>query len=72
VSTSRDAQEAYVQSLFHAVVKQPVRAWGPETLENLRSGFEKAGFDIRRLLVDIIMVADAPPKLDVARQETKK
>jgi hypothetical protein len=72
VATSRDAQEAFVQSLFHALVKQPVRAWGPETLENLRGGFVKAGFDIRRLLVDIMMVAATPPKLEVARQETTK
>jgi hypothetical protein len=72
VATSRDAQEAFVQSLFHALVKQPVRAWGPETLENLRSGFEKSGFDIRRLLVDIMMVAAASPQLEVAQREKKK
>ncbi|MEI8371053.1 MAG: DUF1592 domain-containing protein, partial [Planctomycetia bacterium] len=72
VATSRDAQEAFVQSLFHALVKQPVRAWGPETLENLRSRFEKSGFDIRSLLVDIMTVAAAPPKLEVARQEKTK
>jgi hypothetical protein len=53
-------------------VKQPVRAWGPETLENLRSGFEKSGFDIRRLLVDIMMVAAASPQLEVAQREKKK
>ena len=72
VATSRDAQEAFVRSLFHALVKQPVRAWGPETLEHLRGEFEKSGFDIRRLLVDIMTVAAAPPKLEVARQETTK
>ena len=72
MASSRDAKEAFVQSLFHALVKQPVRAWGPETLENLRSGFEKSGFDIRRLLVDIMTVAATPPKLEVARQEKTK
>ncbi len=61
VAGSPDAQEAFVQHLFHTVVKQPVRAWGPDTLETLRNGFAAGGFDIRRLLVDIMMVASAAP-----------
>jgi cytochrome c553 len=61
VAESRDAQEAFVQSLFHALVKQPVRAWGPDALETLRSGFAAANFDIRRLLVDIMTTASTPP-----------
>ena len=67
VATSRDAQEAFVQSLFHALVKQPLRAWGPDTLENLRQSFAAGGFDIRRLLVDIMAVAATPPKVEVAQ-----
>jgi len=63
---SRDAQEAFVQGLFHALVKQPARAWGPDTLETLRAAFENGGFDIRRLLVDIMVVAAAPPKAEPA------
>jgi hypothetical protein len=61
IASSRDAQEAFVQHLFHAVVKQPVRAWGPDTLENLRVSFAGHGYDIRRLLVDIMLVAAVPP-----------
>ena len=72
IATSPDAGEAFVQNLFHALVKQPVRAWGPETLENLRAGFEKSGFDIRRLLVDIMTVAALPPKVDVAQANDKE
>ncbi|NBW95243.1 MAG: DUF1592 domain-containing protein [Planctomycetia bacterium] len=64
---SHDAQEAFVQSLFHAVVKQPVRAWGPDALENLRASFEAGGFDIRRLVVDIMVVAATQPRVDLAR-----
>ena len=64
VATSRDAQEAFVQALFHALVKQPVRAWGPDTLHRLQAGFEASGFDIRRLLVDIMVVSAAPPRTD--------
>ena len=61
LATSPDAQEAFVQALFHAVVKQPARAWGPDTLGNLRRSFAAGGFDIRRLLVDIMEVASFPP-----------
>ena len=69
VATSRDAHEAFVQSLFHALVKQPMRAWGPDTLDNLRKSFAAGGCDIRRLLVDIMTVAALPPKFQVAQQE---
>jgi hypothetical protein len=58
---SRDAQEAFVRNLFHAVVKQPPRAWGSDTVESLRASFVAAEFDIRRLLVDIIVTASVPP-----------
>jgi hypothetical protein len=67
VATSRDAQEAFVQSLFHALVKQPARAWGPDTLERLRESFVASSFSIPRLLVDIMTVAALPPKLEVAQ-----
>ena len=66
VAGSRDAQEAFVQALFHALVKQPVRAWGTGTLQRLREGFVTGGFDIRRLMVDIMVVATLPPRADVA------
>ena len=61
IATSRDAQEAFVQQLFHALVKQPMRAWGPDTLETLRKQFAANNCDIRRLLVDIMTIAALPP-----------
>jgi hypothetical protein len=61
IADSRDAQEAFVQQLFHALVKQPMRAWGPDTLERLRHQFAANNFDVRRLLVDILTLAAAPP-----------
>jgi hypothetical protein len=60
-AASHDAQEAFVQAVFHAVVKQPVRAWGPDTLARLRADFEARGFDLRELLVDIMELAASPP-----------
>ena len=61
IASSRDAQEAFVQQLFHALVKQPMRAWGPDTLETLRKRFTANNCDIRRLLVDIMTIAALPP-----------
>ena len=51
------------------VVKQSARAWGPDTLENLRASFAASGFDIRRLVVDIMVLAAVPPKFDVAQAQ---
>jgi cytochrome c553 len=65
---SHDAQEAFVEALFHAVVKQPVRAWGPDTLPRLRTAFEAGGFDVRRLLADIMEVSAFPPAAPPAAQ----
>ena len=59
--TSADAEEAFLQSLFHALVRQPIRAWGPETLPRLRQSFAAKGFDIREAVVDIMKVAAFPP-----------
>jgi hypothetical protein len=61
VATSRDAEEAFLQALFHAEVRQPLRAWGPGTLEELRRRFESDGCDIRAAVVDIMRVAAFPP-----------
>ena len=62
VVESPDAREAFVQQLFHALVRQPVRAWGPDTLKTLTASFGESGCDIRRLAVDIMRVACFPPE----------
>lgn len=61
IAGSHDAHEAFVQAVFHAVVKQPVRAWGPDALARLCRDFEAGGFDVRRLLVDIMVLTAFPP-----------
>jgi mono/diheme cytochrome c family protein len=62
LAVSRDAAEAFVQNLFHAVVKQPVRAWGPESLEQLVDRFIASDYSIRKLLIEILLVATSPAK----------
>ena len=60
-----------MQNLFHALVKQPVRAWGPATLEQLRTSFEYSGFSVRRLLVEIMKVGAIPPQAPAVSIHTK-
>lgn len=54
LANSPEAHAAFVERLFHYLVKQPVRACGPETLPNLRQSFEASNFNIRRLMVEIV------------------
>jgi len=60
LAVSRDAAEAFVQNLFHAVVKQPVRAWGPDALDQLVDRFVANDYSIRKLLIEILLVATSP------------
>jgi hypothetical protein len=58
IANSDEAHVAFVEKLFHHLVKQPVRAYGPKTLPNLEGAFEKGGYSIRNLMVQT-MVATA-------------
>lgn len=60
LAASPDASEAFVQDLFHAIAKQPVRAWGNDTLPSLQRRFVENGCDIHHLLVDTMLVVSRP------------
>jgi cytochrome c553 len=51
---SEETQEAFVEHLFHYLVKQPVRAFGPQTLADLRRSFAANRYSVRKLMVDIV------------------
>jgi hypothetical protein len=59
VAQSDEAHAAFTEQLFHHLVQQPVRAYGAETLEDLRRSFALNEFNIRELAVQV-MVASAP------------
>lgn len=61
IAASDDAHEAFVRALFHALVGQPVRAFGPDLERTLQTSFRDQGCDIRRLAVDIMMATVAGP-----------
>ena len=51
---SDETHDAFVEQLFHHMVKQPIRAYGPETLADLRRSFVEDGYNIRKLMVEIV------------------
>lgn len=51
LARSEEAHEAFVEHLFHFLVKQPILAHGLNRPEILREGFAKDQFDIRKLLI---------------------
>jgi len=55
-----DAHRAFIDQLFHMVVKQPVFAYGPNVMDQLRQSFAASGFNIQKLLVDITTVSALP------------
>ena len=57
LADNEETHTAFVQQMFHHLVKQPVRAFGSQELPNLRQSFVQNEFHIRKLAVQII--ADA-------------
>jgi hypothetical protein len=54
---SQETHEAFTEQLFHHLVQQPVRAYGQDTLQQLRASFEEQQFHIRKLAVDVMAVS---------------
>lgn len=50
---SEHAQNAFVEQLFHQIVKQPLLAYGPKVQAQLRDAFIASGYNIQKLVVDI-------------------
>jgi hypothetical protein len=55
--SSEPAQNAFIQQLFHYVVKQPLLAYGADTLKQLRQKFVAADFNMQTLLAEIVTVS---------------
>jgi mono/diheme cytochrome c family protein len=68
---SDETHEAFVEQLFHYLVQQPIRAYGNQTLPELKTAFARNEFDIRAAMVEI-MAASALQSRNVAATTTKK
>lgn len=58
---SEEAQTAFVEGLFHFLVKQPIRAYGPDLAGDLHRSFIEGNFNIRKLAAAIATAAALPP-----------
>ncbi|HEX8199946.1 MAG TPA: DUF1585 domain-containing protein, partial [Isosphaeraceae bacterium] len=62
LARSDETHAAFVEQLFHCLVKQPVRAFGPRTLPDLQRSFAAHDFNIRQLVVEIAAATALPPR----------
>jgi hypothetical protein len=59
---SEETHSAFVQQLFHYLIKQPVHAFGAQKLAELRKSFVTHNFNIRKLMVEIIASSALTPR----------
>ena len=57
LASSPDVHKAFVEQMFHFMVQQPIRAYGDDALEKLTASFEKNGYNIQKLAVDIALLS---------------
>lgn len=62
LANSEEVQEAFAEQLFHHLVQQSVRAYGPQALAELRRSFAAKDFHIRQLAVEVLTVAALTPR----------
>jgi hypothetical protein len=56
-----ETQDAFVEHLFHYLVKQPIRAFGPQKLVDLRQQFADNRYNVRKLMVGIVVESALTP-----------
>ena len=57
MADSDETHDAFAQQMFQQFVKQPVRAYGLDRPKMLRESFAKSGYNMRKLLVEIAVIA---------------
>ena len=62
LAESDETHAAFVDQLFHYLVKQPIRAYGPRTRLSLKESFRASNFSVRKLIVVIVATSALPPK----------
>jgi len=57
---SEHAHTAFIEQLFSQIVKQSVSAYGADTLNRLHAAFVQSGYNIQKLLVEIVTLTTLP------------
>jgi mono/diheme cytochrome c family protein len=53
---NEQSNDAFIEQLFHYMVKQPIRAFGPETAARLRNSFIASDYNLQQLLAEIATI----------------
>lgn len=69
VADNPSGHRAFIRHLFNHTVKQPIPAYGSKVLDDLQRKFAESGCNIRKLLLEIALVAAAPSQ--IVAQATK-
>ncbi len=62
LANNPETHAAFVEQLFHHLVKQPIRAFSFQALPDLVRSFEASGCNVRRLMVEIMTLVARPPQ----------
>jgi hypothetical protein len=62
LAASDEVADAFVERLFQHQIKQPIRAFGVETLPELRDAFVTNDYNIQTLLVEIVAESALTPR----------
>jgi hypothetical protein len=54
LASSEEVHSAFAEQLFHHLVQQSIRAYGPRTLQDLRASFTVGNYNIRKLVVEVM------------------
>lgn len=57
IANSDESQAAFVEKLFQYFTKQPIRAYGKDALPSLVAQFKKDNYNIRSLIVNVMLTA---------------
>jgi hypothetical protein len=61
LAASEEVRQAFVERLFQNLMKQPIRAYGPNTLPDLTHKFAESGYNMKKLVVEIAITAARQP-----------
>ncbi|HEV2472752.1 MAG TPA: DUF1588 domain-containing protein, partial [Chthonomonadales bacterium] len=67
---SDEAHTAFVQKLFQYLIKQPIRAYGPSAIADLKQSFAADRYSIRKLMEECVTTSALGPAQPRAAQAT--
>jgi hypothetical protein len=62
LAEGEESQAAFLRQLFQHFVKQPIRAYGPDTWQQLQKTFADDDFNIHKLAARIVTISALPPE----------